>query len=468
MIARIARKELSDLLRDGRFRFSALMVGALLLASIGAGWVQVQAARSQLEAAQATARDHWESQGDKNPHSAAHYGVYAFKPRLPLSFIDQGVDPWTGTSVWLEAHRQNDFLMRPAQDATAAQRFGTLTAAGVLQHLVPLLIILLAFGALAGEREQGTLRQVLASGVSRRQLVAGKAVGVASALGLLVVPAAVLGSVALVMGSTATGSLAGRTAVLALVYLAYFGAFIGVALAVSAWMRSSRAALVTLLAIWVLNGLVAPRVAVDLSGWLHPAPTAFEFARTVEAEMATGVDGLAPPDRAAITARLLEEHGVETVEELPVNVSGITLQASEEFGNAIYDRNYGALWDTFERQSRVHESLSVVAPLLAVRALSMGLAGTDVEQHRHFATAAETYRRDLMRRMNGDLAENSRTGETYLAGDELWADVPPLEYEAPELAWVLGNRTLSLLILGIWVLGALWAAVAGARRTEVS
>ena len=174
-----------------------------------------------------------------------------------------------------------------------------------------------------------------------------------------------------------------------------------------------------------------------------------------------------PPDREEITRQLLEEHGVESVDELPVNLSGITLQASEEFGNAIYDRNYEALWDTFERQSRVHESLAVAAPLLAVRALSMGLAGTDVEQHRHFATAAETYRRDLMRAMNGDLAQNSRTGETYLADEELWASVPPLDYHAPDLAWVLGNRALSLIVLGLWLVGAVAAAMTGARRAEV-
>ena len=467
MIIRIARKELTDQLRDGRFRASALMVGALLLVSLGAGWTQVSSARVQLEAAEATARTHWESQGDKNPHSAAHYGVYAFKPRLPLSFVDQGVDPWTGTSVWLEAHRQNDFLMRPAQDASAAQRFGTLTAAGVLQQLVPLLIILLGFGALAGERERGTLRQVLASGVSRRDLMAGKAAGVAGALALLVVPAALLGSAALVLGSTATGSLLARAVVLAVVYLTYFGAFIGLALAISAWVPSSRAALVTLLSLWVVNGLVAPRAAVDLSGWLHPSPTAFEFSRQIEEGMENGVEGILPPDRQAITNRLLQEYGVDSVEDLPVNLSGITLQASEEFGNDVYDHSYTELWDTFERQSRVHESLAVVAPLLAVRALSMGLAGTDIEQHRHFATAAETYRRDMMAAMNGDLAQNSRTGETYLAGDELWASVPPLDYEAPTLAWVLGNRTVSMLMLGLWLLGALSAAVAGARRAEV-
>ena len=116
---------------------------------------------------------------------------------------------------------------------------------------------------------------------------------------------------------------------------------------------------------------------------------------------------------------------MEQVEDLPINAVGVYLQESEEFGNRIFDRNYNALWDTFERQGVVHETLAVAAPLLAVRTLSMGLAGTDVEQHRHFATAAETYRRDLMRRMNGDMAENSRTGDfSYAADAELWESVP--------------------------------------------
>ena len=469
MIKHIARKEFTDVVRDGRFRWCAALVGALLLVSLGHGWVQARRSQAELAAAQSVARDHWESQGEKNPHSAAHYGIYAFKPRLALSFVDDGVDPYTGTSVWLEAHRQNDFFLRPAQDATAAQRIGALTAAQVLQHLVPLLIILLTFGALAGEREQGTLRQLLATGVGRSDLAVGKALGVAGALALLLVPAAVAGTAAIVVSSPGPAASAlARGAVLTGIYLAYFAAFVGLSLAVSARVRSARNALVVLLAVWVVNGLVAPRAAVDLSKWLHPTPSALEFARTLQDEMAAGVEGIERPDRAALTGRLLAEHGVERVEDLPLNEVGVYLQESEEFGNRIFDRNYGALWDTFERQGLVHEALAVAAPLLAVRALSMGLAGTDVEQHRHFATAAETYRRDLMRRMNGDLAENSRTGELYTAGPELWAQTPPLRYDAPTLGWVLNNRLLSLLVLAAWLAGAVLAAAAGVQRAEVA
>ena len=323
MIRHIVKKEFTDLLRDGRFRWCAGIVGVLLLVSLGSGWVETRRAEAAHAAARDTAREHWESQGEKNPHSAAHYGIYAFKPRLPLSFLDQGVDPYTGTSVWLEAHRQNDFLMRPAQDATAGQRLGALTAAQVLQYLVPLLIILLAFGALAGEREQGTLRQLLATGISRRDLALGKALGVAGALALLLIPAAIVGSAAITLGSTGPAATPfARGTVLAAGYLAYFGVFVALSLAISAWVRSARTALVALLGVWVLNGLVAPRVAVDLSKWLHPTPSAVEFARTMEREVRSGVPGIERPDRDETTARLLAEHGVETVDDLPVNVIG--------------------------------------------------------------------------------------------------------------------------------------------------
>ena len=71
---------------------------------------------------------------------------------------------------------------------------------------------------------------------------------------------------------------------------------------------------------------------------------------TLRQLVATGTDEVSPPDRAESTERLLADYGVERVEDLPINAVGACLQESEEFGNRIFDRNYGALWDTFRRQ----------------------------------------------------------------------------------------------------------------------
>ena len=59
---------------------------------------------------------------------------------------------------------------------------------------MPLVIVLLTFSTFAGEREQGTLRQALATGVRGRELVLGKTVAVALLLACVLLPAVLLGA----------------------------------------------------------------------------------------------------------------------------------------------------------------------------------------------------------------------------------------------------------------------------------
>lgn len=466
MIWTIARKEFTDLIRDGRFRWAACLVFTLLLASLAMGWKHYREVSAQREEASRAMREQWLTQGEKNPHSAAHYSIYAIKPKMPLSLIDRGVEPYTGVAIYLEAHSQNDSLYRPARDATALQRFGELSASAVLQLFVPLLIIILSFSAFAGERESGTLRQVLSLGVRKRDLLYGKALGVSAALALLLVPAAILGVLALSL--SADGALppsGGKLVLMTGGFLTYFAVFVGVSLAVSAFAPSSRLALVILLGFWIVNGFVAPRAASDLAKRLHPSPSTFEFTKLVNRDLKNGIDGHSPEDRrrAELEARVLAQYGVGRVEDLPVNFDGVVLQESEEYGNRVFDRHYASLWDTFERQNRLQQGVGLLAPLLAVRSLSMGLAGTDWAQHRDFAAAAESYRRMLVKMMNEDMIRNSRTGDTeYRAGRELWERVPEFRYSAPPAAQVLRGQVLSVAALLAWltlaVAASLWAA----------
>ena len=292
MFVQIARKELIEITRDGRFRGAAAIVLGLLLVALGAGWTHYRDVSAQHRSAQELTRRHWLSQPAKDPHSAAHYGIYAFKPRQPLSLVDTGVDHYTGVAAWLEAHKQNEFQFRPAQDRTVIVRFGELTAATTLQFLLPILILLLAAETFAGEREQGTLRQVLSLGVAPRTLAMGKLAGVAAALALVLVPAAVVGAFALVLASPQVQAqdLLTRPGTLAAVYVMYFGVIASVSIAVSARAGSVRRALAVSICIWAANALVAPRAASEVGKWLHPTPTAFEFAQDVQRATYDGLD----------------------------------------------------------------------------------------------------------------------------------------------------------------------------------
>ncbi len=367
MILTIARKEFTEMTRDGRFRCVAAVIFVLLMISLAVGWKHYRDVRSQQEVAQKKTREQWLNQGVRNPHTAAHFGVYAFRPKMPLSLIDTGLDSYTGAAVWIEAHNQNPARYRPAEDATAVQRFGELTAATVLQLLIPLVIILLTFAAFAGEREAGTLRQLLSLGLSKGHLVMGKALGITTALGMLLAPASAIGVVALALVSD-DGLLAqsvSRMILMALGYLLYFGAFVGLSLAVSAFAPTARSSLVIMLAFWIASGLLVPRLASDAAERVYPVPTAGEFWAAVERDKQQGIDGHNPADRRTedLKQRILARYGVKRVEDLPVNFSGISLQAGEEYTNKVWDRNYGALWDTYEAQQNVYKSASLIAPI---------------------------------------------------------------------------------------------------------
>jgi ABC-2 type transport system permease protein len=250
----------------------------------------------------------------------------------------------------------------------------------------------------------------------------------------------------------------------------YFGAFLGVSLAVSAKAGSSRVALIVLLGFWIFNGLIAPKAITDIARSLYPTPSALQFAKTIEQEMEYGIDGHNSADKRAeeLKAKLLKQYSVSRVEDLPVDFAGLRMQAGEEYGNMVFDRHFSELWARYDRQLRLHEVASLVAPVLAIRTVSMGLSGTDFQQHAHFAKAAEDYRRLINREMNMDLANNAKGKPVYLANASVWEKIPDFRYTAPDLSWVLTRLTLSFSILLLWCGVAVAAASLTSAKMEVN
>jgi len=474
MITRIARKEFTEIWRDGRFRWSAVIVLTLLIAALAIGWKNYTSAKAEQEKAQAESRESWENQGSRNPHSAAHFGVYAYKPKMPLSLVDSGLDTYTGTNIWVEAHYQNPARGRPIEDATALQRFGELTAAVVLQLLLPLVIIFLLFDAFAGERVSGTLRQVMSVGVSRRSLVFGKALGLLAALLLLLIPAVVVG-VAAVAFATSNSLLVEslpRFLLLCISYLLYFGAFIGVGLAVSAWAGSTRTSLIVLIGFWIFACLLLPRAANDVAERLHATPASAEFWARVDKDMKEGIDGHDPANKKTkeLEQQLLAQFKVEKVEDLPINFNGISLNAGEEYAAKVFDKHYSALWQTYYGQESVHKGSGILSPFLPIRSVSMALAGTDLSHNEHFTGAVEQYRREFNRFLNLYFAENSTTkdGYKYAANRDLWDRSPEFAYSAPDTNWVVSRQLFSFALLLAWCFGGFGLAIYAASRMRVN
>ncbi len=192
MIFKIASKELKEILREGRVRILATTAVALLISAILVSKSYYESVNAQHTAARTNTRNLWLNQEDKNPHSAAHYGTYAFKPKYPLSLIDNGVDKYSGVSIYLEAHKRNESQYVTAQDQTALARFGDLTPDFILLFFIPLFIILIGFNSFSKEKESGTLRLLQSQGISGSKLALGKWLGVFIPVVLIILPVYIL------------------------------------------------------------------------------------------------------------------------------------------------------------------------------------------------------------------------------------------------------------------------------------
>jgi hypothetical protein len=73
----------------------------------------------------------------------------------------------------------------------------------------------------------------------------------------------------------------------------------------------------------------------------------------------------------------------------------------------------------------------------------------------------------MQRVLNGDIVEHAKPGEVYLAGAKLWNRIPDFTYDAPSLSWALGQNTLSLGLMGLWLAAAVAFATTAARSATV-
>ena len=453
----IAVKDATEIWRDGRFRWAAGLLFVLILAAV-AGGIHNQSQISRQHAdAQRAERDVWLDKGDMNPHAAAHYGAFVFKPVQPLSAIDPGLDPFVGVFVFLEAHKQQLARHRPIEDATPTRRLGQLTPASAALVLLPLLVVTLTFSSFAAERESGTLRPLMAMGVSRASLLAGKAIGAVLPLAAVIVPATVIGAVLVFWNAPLDpdAPIASRAIGIGVVYLVHTLIWVALGLAVSARARTQGAALVVLLALWFANAFIMPPLAMAVAKWVDPSPSAIEFAAAIADEKDTWPSWDARVDR--VMERFLDGEFESTM--APSNVEVVALLESEADETALYDRKFAELFQRYQRQARSYERAGLIAPTLAARALSMAFAGTDQAHDREFAAAATRYRTAMLTTLNGELASSGRVNTfDYTRGRDLWEKVPPFDYDVPPAGWALSQRAWSAAVLGAWLLGTATAA----------
>ncbi|WP_277981376.1 ABC transporter permease [Sphingomonas phyllosphaerae] len=464
----IARDELR-LLRRNRVAVIATMLLVLLtLVAVATSWAHQRGIADLRDRQQHGAETAFKAQPDRHPHRVVHYGTFIFRPLGPLAAFDPGVDAFTGNSMFLEGHRQNSANFGDVRQSSLLVRFGQLTPAFVLQIVAPLLLIFLGYGALARERERGTLRLLMLQGVSRRSLVGGKLL----ALGTVALVAGLPAMIGFVAIARQPGALALPMLITAVGYLAYLAWWTVVILLVSATVRRSRDALLALVALWAVTSVLLPRVVPDVASAAVPLRNRLQTDVAIARDLRQMGDSHNPADPhfATFKQSVLDRYGVDRVEDLPVNYKGVVGMEGERLTSSLFARYTGESYAAQDRQIALVDAAGILSPTIAVRALSMAASGTDFAGHRRFLDQAEAYRYALVQRLNrmeaedvsyaDDIAEDAGADRRKRVAATNWSAMPDFSFARasgsdlargalPGLAIVLGWLTAATMMLAL-------------------
>lgn len=456
--------ELAVLRRDPRAFGSLIALGVLILVAFTAhasSNFQSDRAKAQVAAAE---RARWVGQGEKDPHSAAHYSIFAFKPSPVLAPLDPGAEPFVGQSVWLEAHHQNDMLNRPQQNASLLQRAAFASPAGLLTSFAPLVVFLLGFTLVAQDRERGGLRLALGAAIHPARLVAARATAtwIAASLTLVAPAALAAGAWAIVQGRLDL-DIAARLLAWSAAMAAYLAVAAVCAVTICLRAANARLALAALFGAWIAFALAAPRLIDGAVEAWRPLPSSQSVKQQIARDApAFWSDEQNAQNRIALMAR----YGVKRYEDIP-NARMAELDLMERHSHQVFDRVLGGFYAKVADQDRLFSALSAGSPTAGAQVLSAAAVGSDFSHHRHFIDQAERYRRELVNAMNADgMAHRAQGTERHLNDETLWSSIPPFAYSAPRLDRAAGTAWPALAALFAWLLAAIFALRLIARKLK--
>jgi len=268
---------------------------------------------------------------------------------------------------------------------------GRFDLAFVVVFVYPLLVIALAYNALALERERGTLRLLLAQPVRGRTVLLAKVATRAGALTLAAV-ALVLGGALLAGVDVAAPGAWPALALGALVTAAYGLVWFALALVVNAVGRTSSANALALVGLWIAVVVLVPSLLAAAVGAWAPAPSRVELVTAQRA-----ASDAAQARAATALAAFMQDHPELAPAGRPVDAGNAGLRnlaVQEDIARAmapVLARYEGAL----ARQQAAAERWRFASPALVAHDALTVLAGTDAARYRRFGQAADDYVGDL-------------------------------------------------------------------------
>jgi ABC-2 type transport system permease protein len=460
MIVSIARHELVEQWRHKTIKI--LMPLMLLLTGLVAvsHWQQQQDFIAIQQQWQDTNDQAWQAQPDRHPHRASHYGTMVFRQISALSFLDAGVNPYVGNVLFLEAHRQNSSQFKQYSISHSYMQLGYLSGASLILIVWPLVLIALAYKSISGDRQQGTLRQIIALGVSLRRIMLGKVLAYSIISSLFLVMVFIIAILFLAQSEISVDTVT-RFSLLFIIYWLYCLIWAGMVVLISLLSAGNNQSLSTALLVWLIMVVILPKFAYGIAEYLYPTPDQAVFNIQTSEAIAKVGDSHNPDDPyfKDFRQRTLQHYGVTKLEDLPVSWKGLLMQEGERVTSEVFDQQYQLLIEQLAKQNDWVANWSVFSPYLISSQLSAQLSGTSYQQIKNYEQAAEAYRYQFIQSLN-DLHIHQvkvKDNKEQRISKDHWSHLAGFHYHAPHLLNEIHTMLISMAVFILWCISILFS-----------
>lgn len=416
----------------------------------------------------------------------------AYRPPSPLRIFAVGLESFIPNHIVSTYQGLVRVEGQPGLHNPMATLMGSVDLVYVAGWVLSLLAFVFAFDTVAGEKERGTLRLLMANPLTRWQVLVGKGAGSAVALGTAFVVGLLVGG--LVLAGTHPDLLFSRTVLgrlalmLAVVFVFLVGmVFLGVF--VSTLTFRAATAMVLLILIWTFLALVVPRVSPMLAESFYPieSPQAFHVRQTLVRQ---ALEREWDRARRDLFEETLVRHGVwmgQAITSAPrTPEEQAAFKAYEEARNALdrtYARRIQEQMDRMERdyqnryltQVRIARWLSRISPVSSLVYVLTELAGTgflELENVRanayrfHEQTRASIYDKVIVHWFGSHFGTAVHT--EYAPGFDPGTAMPPaLDYRLVPLGRVWQEIWVDVALLGCFMTAAFLGALVRFLRYDI-
>jgi len=456
MLGEIIKKEILDNLLGHKFLFIFILCAVLILLSVYIGAADYVESKKEYDANVAALNEGMQPPATYSFFSdQLAYRIY--RPPQVMRTIVAGVEDAAGRVSYPNLPYENNLAESKHESNTIFTLFGSLDLMFAVKFILSLCALFLAYDAVSGEKEKGTLKLTLSNSVSRNRFISGKIIGNYLSMLLLFLTPLLMGLILLSVypGVSLSGGDWQRLISILIMFLLYISVFFALGMLVSAVTTRSSTSFLVLLFLWLALVIVIPGAAVVITENVRPIKSSsiiagekalfeIQLNQELNAEFNKKVNEELMPRQAQIQQLMKEdpENGKAAMAKFSEEVQQIQQTLSQSIldgvaaNNVQLNRDYQVQKDA---QQSLAKNISRISPASALTFGSMTLARTGTDEYDRFLASTRDYKPVFRQwRLNNPAFRDPATG---MQREIDLSIIPQLPF-APERLGELFMRTL--------------------------